>query len=256
MINLTNKTDKAKYLIWLNKKLRILERVYSAKLRGVLRDQFEDAADYFLHGIGQQSIEDAVNWNKQDLIKVYTEMYENTASQFYNFTIDRLKGTHPKEKKVTQEQLMIIMSTWIRKHTARNVQHVQGSTKRIIRSIVDKAVSEGKTNAEIAKEILKVGSIVEKYRARMIVRTEIHSASIATIDETMQQSEIGYTKEWLSALDERTRADHAFADGQEVEKDEPFIVGDEKLMVPGDPDGSPENIINCRCNILYNTKKV
>ena len=49
----------------------------------------------------------------------------------------------------------------------------------------------------------------------------------------------------LSALDSRTRPEHAEADGQVVGVDEPFIVGGEKLMFPGDRSGSPWNTYNC-----------
>jgi uncharacterized protein with gpF-like domain len=40
-------------------------------------------------------------------------------------------------------------------------------------------------------------------------------------------------------------AGQAYQDGIPI--DEPFIVGGERLMHPGDPNGSPGNVINCRC---------
>lgn len=43
------------------------------------------------------------------------------------------------------------------------------------------------------------------------------------------------------------RPEHWAASGQEVPYDEPFIVGGEELMYPGDPAGSGWNIYNCRC---------
>lgn len=58
-------------------------------------------------------------------------------------------------------------------------------------------------------------------------------------------------KEWASAEDSRTRPSHAAADGDEVPLDEPFSVGGELLMVPGDPRGSAKNVANCRCSILH-----
>ena len=37
--------------------------------------------------------------------------------------------------------------------------------------------------------------------------------------------------------------------------DDPFIVGGEELMFPGDPNGSPGNVINCRCFTFARSKK-
>jgi hypothetical protein len=33
--------------------------------------------------------------------------------------------------------------------------------------------------------------------------------------------------------------------------DQPFIVGGEALQFPGDPAGSPEMVINCRCGTSF-----
>ena len=62
---------------------------------------------------------------------------------------------------------------------------------------------------------------------------------------------ISITKVWNTVIDESTRPEHADADGQEVEISEPFEVGGESLMYPGDDSGSPENTINCRCMVSY-----
>lgn len=55
------------------------------------------------------------------------------------------------------------------------------------------------------------------------------------------------THTWNSMNDDRTREAHADADGQEQPVGTPFDVMGEQLMYPGDPDGSDENTINCRC---------
>lgn len=56
-------------------------------------------------------------------------------------------------------------------------------------------------------------------------------------------------KTWVAILDDVTRPEHAEADGQEVDYDEPYEVGDEQLMEPMDDSlgASDWNIINCRC---------
>lgn len=66
--------------------------------------------------------------------------------------------------------------------------------------------------------------------------------------DTSEDDAVVPMREWVAILDERTRDWHAEADGQRVAIGEPFNVGGEDLMEPGDPAGSPENIINCRCS--------
>lgn len=58
-----------------------------------------------------------------------------------------------------------------------------------------------------------------------------------------------FSKIWVATEDERTREEHAEADGQEVDYDLPFDVGGEELMYPADPKGSGWNIYNCRCTM-------
>lgn len=61
-------------------------------------------------------------------------------------------------------------------------------------------------------------------------------------------------KIWTSQRDDRVRPAHWDADGQEQPLAEPFIVDDEELFYPGDPNGSPGNVINCRCYITFDEK--
>lgn len=57
------------------------------------------------------------------------------------------------------------------------------------------------------------------------------------------------SKVWVATGDPRTRDAHRDADGQEVDASEPFEVGGEEMMYPGDPSGSGWNIYNCRCTM-------
>jgi len=75
----------------------------------------------------------------------------------------------------------------------------------------------------------------------------------AKLDVGKQGEKLGFVmkKEWVSTTDERTRDEHSNADGQQVDMDEPFTVGGEQLMYPGDTSlgASAWNTINCRCTI-------
>ena len=53
---------------------------------------------------------------------------------------------------------------------------------------------------------------------------------------------------WIANLDEKTRIAHIMANGQEKNINDSFIVDGEYLEYPGDPNGSPGNVINCRCS--------
>lgn len=56
--------------------------------------------------------------------------------------------------------------------------------------------------------------------------------------------------QWVAVMDERTREAHVEADGQRQPTGGSFTVGGEQLRYPGDPLGSPENVINCRCRMF------
>lgn len=54
-------------------------------------------------------------------------------------------------------------------------------------------------------------------------------------------------KVWMATLDSRTRDSHRLLDGEEVDYNEEFGNG---LMFPGDTDGDPEEVWNCRCTMI------
>ena len=87
------------------------------------------------------------------------------------------------------------------------------------------------------------------YRAELIARTETMS-SVNFGQQVVYKAEGVEAKEWLATPDEDTRDDHAMADGQQVKIDEPFDVGGEPMLYPGDPTGSAGNVCNCRCTVI------
>lgn len=94
-----------------------------------------------------------------------------------------------------------------------------------------------------------------RYRAETIARTEamasLHQSQEEAIRQGISEGAIegeAVTEIWRATKDDRTRDSHAAMDGQEVERGEPFITGNGVyLMYPGDPNGPPEEVINCRC---------
>ena len=88
-------------------------------------------------------------------------------------------------------------------------------------------------------------------RAEVITRTEtgriFEMATQARLKEAEKIIGKKIQKQWQSSGKPTGRPYHQAADGQIRDIDEPFDVGGEKLMYPGDPDGSPWNTINRGC---------
>lgn len=84
-------------------------------------------------------------------------------------------------------------------------------------------------------------------RARTIARTEIVSASNATNLAVIEAEQVATHKEWLATTDDRTRDTHIAINGERRPINETFSNG---LKYPGDGNGAPAEVINCRCTFL------
>lgn len=123
---------------------------------------------------------------------------------------------------------------------------------RQLRDQLTQALLQGKSYQQAAKAIkerLDTGAA----NTLRIAATEMHRCMNEGKMAAMGKAETAgviMRKKWVSAVDSRTRRSHARADGQVVGMKEPFRVDGENLQYPGDPSGSPENVINCRCSFI------
>ncbi len=129
------------------------------------------------------------------------------------------------------------------------------TTRDDIELTLYRAIEDGLSIRDIAEEIQeRHGGAYSKARATMVARTEALSAMNAGHTEGIRQAYEGTgvepAKEWLSIMGTTTRDEHAEADGQQVPVDEPFTVGGEQCMFPGDASLSAGMRINCQCTIL------
>lgn len=58
-------------------------------------------------------------------------------------------------------------------------------------------------------------------------------------------------KRWVTEHDNKVRPTHQEVDGTEIGINELFYVGDALMRFPCDPDGTPEEVANCRCTCEY-----
>lgn len=143
-------------------------------------------------------------------------------------------------------------------HMARVANYLVRIPEEVYDAIVAE-IADGQTDGDSIEEIAEridnilriTGSENWPARARVISITEVNgSANAGWFAAALQTEEIlgqRLNKEWLSASDTHVRPAHRDADGQRQPLRQPFRVGGELLMYPGDKSGSPENVINCRC---------
>lgn len=93
-----------------------------------------------------------------------------------------------------------------------------------------------------------IKTVFDKARSTLIAENEVNW--IRNYKNHLEKREAGNaTHTWLSMQNEKVRLFHLEADGQTVPIDEPFEVGGELLMFPGDTSlgASLQNVIRCRC---------
>jgi SPP1 gp7 family putative phage head morphogenesis protein len=151
----------------------------------------------------------------------------------------------PRRKPTFRERV----AAYVQEFAPARASRVSDSTYQAINTALTQAALEGRGEERAAKLIAAVINANTR-RARVIARTEIGAAQNRALLAIAQEDGRPARKTWLAIEDERTRPDHREADGQTVDMNEPFLVGGEALQHPGDPTGSPGQIINCRCTMI------
>lgn len=201
-----------------------------------------------------------VNLNQKSLDDLFLDLYTTVGSTFAKASYQSLKQHMPMETKQAPdfvERMATFASTG--HDRTRVIALNQGKE---IQRLIGKALEEelGIVQAgERVKEL--VTQNINTYQAERIARTEILSASNFGSVEGAKSTGLPLMKQWISVLGDSTRNGHSTAHGTVVDLydenggDGVFEVGGEFLRFAGDPNGRPDNIINCRCTQVFLTKE-
>lgn len=137
---------------------------------------------------------------------------------------------------------------FLKDHVYKFAFEVNKTTRARLTTLLQNKFAEGASQGDLTDAISAEFDFYERFRAARIARTESGIAGNAGIMDGLVQAGVE-AKRWISSRDEKVRHTHEVADGQEVGINEPFDVGGYLLDHPGDPDGPPEEIINCRCAV-------
>ncbi len=120
--------------------------------------------------------------------------------------------------------------------------------KQLITAEITSGILQGESLGKIAT---RIQNITDANRTSAIrnARTALTAAENAGRQDSFSSATkmgIKLEKQWLATLDGRTRHSHAMLDEIHIPNDEKFSNG---CMFPGDPNGPPEEIYNCRCTL-------
>lgn len=125
------------------------------------------------------------------------------------------------------------------------VKGVTQTIKDALNTALAQGTQEGESIEQMAERVKKVFN-ASTSRAKTIARTEVIGASNFGRHEALQQS--GFAEfEWFTALDERVRTSHKKMHGKRRTAQQGWALAGGIIKYPGDYNGPPEEIINCRC---------
>ncbi len=159
-----------------------------------------------------------------------------------------------KQVEFPEDTLTEEAERFLRERAERFSPPIVDTLIRQLRAELVAGVRAGERISDLRNRVRRVLVAQTPDRIDKIVRTEVIGALNRGANAAYNRSPVVEKKTWLTSRDARVRGNqsddqfnHVAADGQTVLKEDPFIVGGELLMHPGDPNGSPGNIIRCRC---------
>lgn len=131
----------------------------------------------------------------------------------------------------------------------RFAEEVNRTTWDALKVSLAEGIDGGETIGQLAERVDAI--MVDRIRSskEAIARTEVTAASTIGTQESWRQSGVVTGKEWISAMDNRTRDTHRNAHGQTVGLDDLFTVGSATGSGPGMMSSAAESV-NCRCSIV------
>ena len=122
--------------------------------------------------------------------------------------------------------------------------------KKQITASVTSGILQGKSIGHIADDLQARMTDMDRASAIRTARTAVTGAQNAGRMDSYAAAEkmgIKLKKQWVATLDGRTRHSHAMLDGEQIDQDKKFSNG---CRFPGDPQGPPWEVYNCRCTLI------
>lgn len=253
MINLPNEEARQRVRAESERTEAALALKYMRSIRAIMnRQSIRVANNYRMNGV---FLEDLVDKDKLRMKDVSLRHVRSASIVFRDKVFESFDEFNQRQETPEETEHQRIMEAffgiWL---TTKLLQRTR-STKKVIARIINAGIRNGLSQNEIAAKIISTGRISNAVRAARIARTEVHTVAMKSKNESAIVKAVfsrkTINKHWVSTLDSLTRDGHISANGEIVPIKDDFLFTGEPLQYPGDPKGSPGNIINCRCDAVY-----
>ena len=233
----------------INERIKVLQadeltqsRIYRLEHQKALKGQVSAILDK-LHA-------DEYGTISQFLSQAYTDAFVYTAYDLFGQGVPLILPIDPKDAvRAIQTDSKISEDLY----TALGVDTTK--LKQSISAEISRGLASGMPYSDIARNISSA-TRAPLNRANTIVATEAHriqEAAAYDVHKKAKSKGADIVRQWNSTLDGKTRSAHRRMDGQIVEVDEPFVMGGQKAMYPGEF-GDPAQDCNCRCTVLQRAR--
>ena len=129
-----------------------------------------------------------------------------------------------------------------------NIPKDQRWNKEHINAAITQGILQGETIDEVAIRLAEVTDMSKNAAVRNAATMTTSAQNGGRIDSYKRAQDMGIAikKRWIATLDGHTRPSHRLCDGEVRELGKPFPNG---LIFPGDPNGTPAEVYNCRCRV-------
>lgn len=207
-------------------------------------------------------IKQGVQTNSVTIQRAYIQLYETVGLMHGKRVI---KDIERQAKNLFTDTFQREVIQFLANYGGNRIRTVSNTLAEFIIRELSIANLDGISISQAVTNILKKRSFY-RWQLLRIARTETTAAANYASDAASSTTGIVLQKVWVSAEDSRTRVipedeyDHLHMNGKRVDDGQPFFVrvrggGVEPMRFPGDPSGSSENVINCRCAMVKVPKR-
>lgn len=249
--------DEAKTAHW--KATDNAREAWAGKIAGQMRARFEAEAKAVAQAVEGTTADQAeaaalavIDSQRSDWERLLVATYLAVIEAFGNATLQSLKAEAGPAEAKAFDVWAADVQRFIAETAARKITQVTDTTKQVVRDALAPGLEVGEGIDDLAARIREAYKDFTPRRSIVIARTEVIGAAGFGTRAAAEQTGLQLEKEWIATRDERTRDSHAALDGERKQFNDRYSNG---LMYPGDPDGEPEEVIQCRCAEGYHVVK-